>query len=223
MVHDVQAAISIGILLSFLLGPVFFVLLETAVIKGFRAALALDMGVIFSDVVFIIIAYLGTNQLLQRIKDNPALFVLGGCLLLGYGCVSLVKERRNYSKRRNISVELINKNSYFKLFIKGFLLNFINIGVLGFWFTVIIAVGPQLDMDQERIVAFFATILLSYLAIDMVKIILAKRLKQKLTPNRIYIMKLATGMILVIFGCILIAQGVFKEELVLIRTELDTQ
>ena len=38
-------AIGIGFLLSVMVGPVFFVLLETSITKGIRAALALDIGV----------------------------------------------------------------------------------------------------------------------------------------------------------------------------------
>ena len=57
---DLQAALPIGVLLAMLLGPVFFVLLETAAIKGFRAALAFDLGVIIADALFITIAYFST-------------------------------------------------------------------------------------------------------------------------------------------------------------------
>ncbi|MGB5652717.1 MAG: LysE family translocator, partial [Robiginitalea sp.] len=37
MIEDIQAAIPLGFLLSFMVGPVFFVLLETSATKGFRA------------------------------------------------------------------------------------------------------------------------------------------------------------------------------------------
>ena len=125
MFQDAQAAIPLGFLLAFLIGPVFFVILETAAIKGFRAALAVDLGVIFADIVFIFIAYFSTNQILEKIKDDPALFIFGGVLLSTYGVISFIQERKNYNKLRDTSVETINKHNYIKLFIKGFLLNFI--------------------------------------------------------------------------------------------------
>jgi len=43
MIQDVLTAIPLGIFLSFLIGPVFFVLLETSAVKGFRAALVFDL------------------------------------------------------------------------------------------------------------------------------------------------------------------------------------
>ena len=42
MINDILAGIPWGILLSFMIGPVFFVLLETSVVKGFRAAVVFD-------------------------------------------------------------------------------------------------------------------------------------------------------------------------------------
>ena len=41
------------------------VLLETSITKGFRAAVAFDLGVIIADTCFILICYLGSFQLLK--------------------------------------------------------------------------------------------------------------------------------------------------------------
>ena len=57
MIEDILSGIPLGIFLSFMVGPVFFVLLETSALKGFRAALVFDMGVVLADIVFISIAY----------------------------------------------------------------------------------------------------------------------------------------------------------------------
>ena len=57
MLNDILSAIPWGILLAFTIGPVFFVLLETSITKGFRAALIFDVGVVLGDIVFILIAY----------------------------------------------------------------------------------------------------------------------------------------------------------------------
>ncbi|MDH7446313.1 LysE family translocator [Aquimarina sp. 2201CG14-23] len=211
MFQDAQAAIPLGFLLAFLIGPVFFVLLETAAIKGFRAALAVDLGVILADIAFILIAYFSTNQILEKIKDDPALFMFGGMLLATYGIISFIKERKNYNRLRDTSVEIINKHNYLTLFIKGFLLNFINIGVLGFWLSIIIVIGPQLDMNTNRIVVFFIIVLVTYLIIDIFKMLLAKRLKRKLTPKRTYIIKRVISVFMIVFGVFLILKGVLPE------------
>ena len=211
MFQDAQAAIFLGFILAFLVGPVFFVLLETAALKGFRAALAVDLGVIFADIVFILIAYFSTNKILEKIKDDPALFVFGGMLLATYGIISFVQERKNYNKLRDTSVEILNKNNYLVLFFKGFILNFINIGVLAFWIGIIVVAGPQMDMDRNRIILFFILVLGTYLCVDILKILLAKRLKKKLTPKRTYFIKRSISIIMVIFGVFLIIKGILPD------------
>ena len=94
MINDILSALPWGILLAFTVGPVFFVLLETSITKGFRAAMVFDFGVVFADFVFILIAYFSTNQILEKLKDDPGLFIFGGAIMLVYGAVSYVKKKR---------------------------------------------------------------------------------------------------------------------------------
>ena len=44
-----------GFILSIMIGPVFFVLLETSITKGIKAAIALDLGVLVNDVVYVLV------------------------------------------------------------------------------------------------------------------------------------------------------------------------
>ncbi|WP_340076290.1 LysE family translocator [Leptobacterium sp. I13] len=215
MVHDVLAALPWGIVLAFTIGPVFFVLLETGAIKGFRAAFVFDIGVVLADVFFILIAYYSTNKLLEKLKDDPGLFILGGVLLLLYGIISFIKNKKDYHKlqqEEQEDIEAISKKNYLELFLKGFILNFINIGVLGFWLGIIVIFGPKLEMNPNRIVTFFSTIIITYLLVDIIKIMLAKQLKNKLTKKRIYKIKKAISIVLMVFGVALIAQGLFPDQ-----------
>ncbi|MDG3582988.1 MULTISPECIES: LysE family translocator [Galbibacter] len=213
MIEDVFSAIPLGILLAFTIGPVFFVLLETGAIKGFRAALSFDLGVVMGDSFFIIIAYFSTNKILHKIKDDPSLFIFGGILLIIYGIISFLKTKSDYKRDiRNAINQIEVRRNYFKLFFKGFLLNFINVGVLGFWLGIIIIFGPKLEMNDERIFVFLATILATYLFVDCIKIILAKQLRNKLTPRRIFKIKRIISVILVVFGVALMLQGIFPNE-----------
>lgn len=213
MIEDVFTAIPLGFFLAFLIGPVFFVLLETSAVKGARAALALDLGVIFADIVFIFIAYFSTNQLLQKIKDDPALYIFGGAVFMTYGIISLIKNKKSYLNREDPTIVIIKKNNYIELFIKGFFLNFINIGVLGFWLGILIVFGPQLEMETSRIFIFFVTILSTYLIIDIFKIIAAKKLNKKLTPYRIYILKRIISVIIIISGLVLLTKGIIPKQI----------
>ena len=222
MFQDVLAALPLGIFLAFLFGPVFFVLLETAAIKGFRAAFALDLGVILADIVFITIAYFSTTKLLESLKDDPALFIFGGMILATYGLMSFIQTKKVlHTDDETPEIRKLAKSDYFSLCAKGFLLNFINIGVLGFWLGVIIVFGPKLDMEPNRISVFLSSVLITYLIVDVAKILLAKKLNRKLTPNRIYVMKKAISVILIVFGVVLIFQGLFPNQVDDIKDQID--
>ncbi|MBA4317119.1 MAG: lysine transporter LysE [Flavobacterium sp.] len=212
MINDILSGIPWGIFLSFMIGPVFFILLETSIIKGFRAALVFDLGVVLGDVVFITIAYLGSYRLITSLKDNSALFMFGGILMLAYGVISYIALRKEKKiDTKVIDNEIIRKN-YTGLFIKGFFLNIINIGVLGFWLAIIISIGPKLEMQNSRMMTFFTAVILTYLLVDCIKIVLAKQLKTKMTPVNILKIKKGISIVLMVFGVVLITQGWFPKE-----------
>ena len=221
MINDILSGIPWGILLSFMIGPVFFILLETSIIKGFRAALVFDLGVVSGDIVFIGIAYLGSYRLIQSLKDQPALFIFGGVLMLVYGIISFIQLKKEEKINTDIIDREIVKKNYLSLFIKGFLLNIINIGVLGFWLAIIISVGPKLGMQTSRMITFFTSVVVSYLLIDCIKIVLAKQLKTKLTPVNILKIKKGISIIMMIFGMVLITQGWFPEEKAMVKKAFD--
>ena len=218
--NEIKEAIIIGFLLAFMIGPVFFMLIQTSIIKGARAAIAFDLGVILGDIVFIVIAYFGSKSLLERIKDDPRLFYIGGLILLVYGIITYLDK----SQKRVVQDETLvlpEKTNYTKLFIKGFLLNFINIGVLGFWLCMIVVVGSNLQMNPGKIFNYFSVILLSYLITDIGKITLAKQLKKYLTPKVTYKIKRAMGVLLMIFGVVLILKGFIPKEKLNINNVID--
>jgi threonine/homoserine/homoserine lactone efflux protein len=221
MINDILAGLPWGLFLSFMVGPVFFILLETSITKGFRAAIVFDLGVVLGDVFFIAIAYLGSYRLIQSLKDKPALFIFGGIIMLAYGIISFVKLKKGEKiNDEEIDRDIIKRN-YGSLFIKGFLLNVINIGVLGFWLAVIISVGPKLEMQNSRMFTFFTSVIITYLLVDCIKILLAKQLKSKMTPVNILKIKKGISIVLMVFGVVLITQGWFPKEKEMVRNAFE--
>ncbi|SDG76633.1 LysE family translocator [Winogradskyella thalassocola] len=211
MLDDILTAIPFGIILAFTIGPVFFVLLETSVTKGITSAIIFDLGVIFADIVFILVIFKSTDTLLDKIKDDPKLLVFGGTLLVIYGLISFIKTSKSFRSivREHHRIELPKKD-YGKLFVKGFLLNFINIGVLLGWLGFIV-IGTSITTSQNGVTIFIVTMLIAYFLTDLVKIAAAKRLKSKLTPRRIFKTKKIVALVILVFGVILLSQGLFPD------------
>jgi threonine/homoserine/homoserine lactone efflux protein len=222
MIQDILTAIPLGIFLSFLIGPVFFVLLETSAVKGFRAALVFDLGVVFADIVFILIAYFSSYKLIESLKNDPAIFIFGGILMLTYGIISFIKLKKLKNEVSEEEIEFVfQKKNYRALFIKGFLLNFINVGVLLFWFLILITVGPKLELETSRMITFFGTLILTYLIVDMGKMLLAKQLKHKMTPKNILNIKKIISVLLIVFGIAIMLQGWFPSDQKIVKKALE--
>ena len=221
MINDILAGLPWGLFLSFMVGPVFFILLETSITKGFRAAIVFDFGVVLGDIFFIAVAYLGSYRLIQSLKDKPALFIFGGIIMLAYGIISFVRLKKEEKiNDEEIDRDIIKRN-YGSLFVKGFLLNVINIGVLGFWLAVIISVGPKFEMQNSRMITFFTAVIVTYLVVDCIKILLAKQLKSKMTPNNILKIKKVISIVLMVFGFALMIQGWFPKEKEMVRNAFE--
>ena len=207
-IYDFKNACLIGFFMAFMIGPVFFMLIQTSILKGARAAIVFDLGVLLGDLSFILIAYYGSRSLLEEIKDDPRLFFVGGLVLIIYGLITyLEKENKKEALEAAKIIEVPIKNNYLKLFFKGFFLNFINVGVLAFWLGTVLVIGPSLKMNQNAIFWYFGTVLISYFVTDLGKIFLAKQLKNKMTPQVIFRIKKIMGVILIVCGIFLILKG----------------
>ncbi len=209
--YTLKNAFFIGVFMAFMIGPVFFMLLKTSILKGARAAIAFDIGVILGDISFILMAYFGSRNLLEKIKDDPRLFLIGGLILVVYGVITYL-DKSNKKEEGEKEVEVPKANNYFKLFLNGFLLNFINIGVLAFWLGTMVVVGPMLKMNPISIFWYFVFVILGYAITDLIKILLAKKLKSKLTPLVIYRIKKGMGVLLIVFGAFLMLKGAIPKE-----------
>ena len=210
MTEDVRVAATLGFFLAFMIGPVFFMLIETSITKGVRAAITFNLGVVVADVIFITIAYLSSYQLVENLNNLPGLYVFGGSILSIYGLIILIKKTNQKEIQKQIDNTI--KVNYLQLFIKGFLLNFINIGVLVFWLGIVLVAGPSLENEVTRFIIFFSVLILAYFLTDLIKIILAKQLKKKLTPSIIVKTKKTLGAMLVVFGLILIIKGFLPKD-----------
>ena len=118
-----------------MMGPVFFILIETSIKRGFRAAVAFDLGVLLSDAIYILFAKIFITEVtLIDTSENKTLFAfIGGILFIVYGIYNFFKKYQ-ISNEQKEELHDPAKKEYLKLFLKGFLLNFANPLVIFYWF-----------------------------------------------------------------------------------------
>lgn len=200
-----------GLILSVMLGPAFFMLLETSIKKGIRSAVAFDFGVLTADVIYIIIAYLFIQQVeeLSYGGNNALIRVIGGALFLGYGYFIFsrkVKIREIKSKWQKDSTP----KDYGVLYIKGLLLNLANPLIIFYWFSVMAFghSGTEHILPKFDLFIFLSFVLGTFFAIDIIKIVGAKKLRPFITIRFLSSLNHIIGGILMAFGLFLIVNGI---------------
>lgn len=192
-----------------MIGPVFFVLLETSIRKGVRAALAFDMGVFISDLIYIGLAYLFYAQVakLTSGENSYILKFFGGIVFVCFGSITLLKKPKGNIDEENESIN--QTKDYIVLGLKGFFLNFANPMVIFYWFSVI-ALGAEKSDDGglgDHILLYIIILITTFFTIDFLKIVGAKKLRPFITDRLLLVLNRINGLILLIFGIVLFLQG----------------
>lgn len=195
-----------------MIGPVFFVLLETSIRRGARAALAFDLGVLLSDVVYILIAYVFYSEVsaLTSGENSGLLKIVGGILFMIYGAITYFKKPKEM-KVDAVGKIIQNTGDYAILALKGFLLNIANPMVIFYWFSVMTLAAKESGSEEggNGSMFFFLTIILvTFFAVDLLKIFGAKKLRPMVTDKLLIALNHLIGIVFVIFGIVLFIQGV---------------
>lgn len=197
-------ALPLGLTLSFSAGPVFFVVIQTSIKYGKVRAAMFDLGVIVADLVHISIAFYGSQQFIHTVKNNLWVAIISGLAIMIFGFYYINKSKiaGQFQSEYTTSRKRI-------FFVKGLLMNLLNIGVLFYWITTTVAVGSLLDHNPEHMKIFYTGVLLTYLCLDALKIYFAHRFKERLSGRTIQIIEKILGFILIIFGLVIIARNLF--------------
>jgi threonine/homoserine/homoserine lactone efflux protein len=182
-----------GFLLTLMIGPVFFALIQTSIEKGFASGASMAVGIALSDATYVLIASMGVAVLANSPEFQAWLGVLGGFIMLTFGIGNI--QKKVVENRESVSVDATNNT--FRQIMKGFLLNGINPFVLIFWFGIA-ALNYNHSLEQKT--AFFVGILLTVLLTDFLKAFTANKLRRWLTPLFMNRMNKLVGIALIIFS-----------------------
>jgi threonine/homoserine/homoserine lactone efflux protein len=206
MLELILSAVGLGFMLSLVfIGPIFFLLIETSFSRGPKHAIALDVGVISADILCIVAAYYTSSDLVNLIDKHPGFYRITALIIFVYGIFIMVSKTKMHIQGEE---KLISQN-YFKTFVNGFLLNLLNVGVILFWLVTVISVRNQYP-SQSDFILYLIIVILTYLAIDLFKIFLAKQFHDRLTQRVANRIRKIVGIILILFSVFIFMQS-FKK------------
>ncbi|MBN2613682.1 MAG: LysE family transporter [Bacteroidales bacterium] len=192
--NAIYNGILLGLFLSIFVGATFFMLIGTSINKGFKPALAMNLGVFLSDVAIILVAYFGTSEFLNNLINNHVFKMSGGIAFLGFGGYYLLK------KHIPSDLTVNRNNNYSRLFLNGFLVNTLNPSVIAFWLgSIVLAISYNKYTDYQ-IFMFFLSALLVVLITDILKIYFASRLKRLINYKVLRVISVITGIVFILFS-----------------------
>jgi threonine/homoserine/homoserine lactone efflux protein len=205
-----KAAVT-GLILSMMIGPAFFLLLETSIKKGIRTALFFDFGILTSDLIYISIAYVFYAEVAKIMEGhNELLKIIGGVLFIVFGVISIIKKPSVKNQEEIDNSSQSNKDNLLQ-FLKGLMLNMANPMVIFYWFSVMALSAKHGANNVFETILFLGIMLTVFFSIDLLKIIGAKKLRPFITDPVLRSLNRITGSILTLFGLVLLLQGLLDK------------
>jgi threonine/homoserine/homoserine lactone efflux protein len=188
------------------MGPAFITLVQTSLHRGARSAAWFAIGVILNDAMVISLCILTSVQVVMRSQFEASLACIGaGIILLLFGIFTYrrkVKGREEMIEKRSqeIMKNASDKPAWFVFLGKGFVLNILNPFVWIFWFSAVAMVAGNMGGNKLSTIVFFAIVLGTTLAVELLKAWGASRLKKFLNPDRTALMNKIAGVLLMLCG-----------------------
>ncbi|MDF2430664.1 MAG: hypothetical protein JWP44_295 [Mucilaginibacter sp.] len=206
MIEAIISGIGFGLVLTFLTGPVFFALIKTSLEKGFQAGVALALGVVCSDMVFVGAILFGSQYFDVTPHDKIYAGVVGSIILFVIGIYYIFKKAKTTYKTTTLPVPTrLHRAGYF---LKGFLMCIFNPTILFHW-TIVIGAASTVYHEgvpnrSLKIVIMFLTVLIVQFGLDTTKAFYADKLRDKISVKFIHRLNEVAGIALIIASLVLV-------------------
>ncbi len=187
--------ILVGLSMIIFIGPVFFTLLKSTLEHGKFAGFAVASGIIISDVTCIAVCLLGAIPFFDNDINQFWIGLTGSIILLALGLKYLIKPNAEHNSRQ-LRVKNVLIVSFFT---KGFLVNFINPFVFLVWIGLITYAKSEF-IHYESLFIFLGGALLGIFSTDLLKVILADKIKRLIQPKVLRVTYRIIGIILIGFA-----------------------
>ncbi|MBL7765173.1 MAG: LysE family transporter [Chitinophagaceae bacterium] len=204
MISALIAGLGFGLFMAISVGPTIFAILKYSISYGWKAGISFVIGVSISDSLYVAMANLASGWLAGLMSHEKLIGYIGSALfaIMGlHGFFKKIKVTRNIQ-----DMAKVKNRDYWKIFASGFLMNTFNPGVIITWITAVAAIS---NMGPSYRVIFFAACLGLILGFDFLKVLLAQKIRKKLTPRTIVYMNRISALCILGIGVFLFLKIAF--------------
>ncbi|OQP45582.1 LysE family translocator [Niastella populi] len=209
MWQAIISGLTLGCILALSVGPVIFTVIKQSLNNGHTGGLAFVTGVWISDIVLVIVSNAFSSFVTGLMAYKNVIGYLGSTFLVGVGVYYLFFKKVTLRTDADGNALKVRKLDMLKILSSGFLLNTLNPSIFLFWLGTASAFAKY-TFNQRLLI--FSVCLAVNIAADIFKVMLAGKLRNKLTLHNISLINKVSGVILVGFGIALFYASFFMPD-----------
>ncbi len=202
MVYAFFYGLLTGLILSSMLGTVFFCLVQNSIINGFKSGAFVSTGVIISDIILILLSYFSASLFPQGSYTEMIVRICGAIFLIIMGISNL------RSHKKILFPKADNKNPYL-LASKGFMLNILNPGNYLSWLAVAATLHNVLHFSNSERWLYYSGALGGIFGMEMLISFAATWFKKYISDKFLHRLDVILGIVFIIFSLLLIKPLIF--------------
>lgn len=201
MIEALLKGITLGLLLTISVGPIMFSIIKQSLNHGHSGGIAFIIGVSASDITMVLVSNVFTQLFSAISTHKKEIGIAGSIFLISMGIFFLFFKKIKVNKEGQQIFTKFRKRDYAKIALSGYAMNTLNPAVFLFWLT---ASTTFINHTLEQKLVIFVVCLGIVFSTDIAKVMLAGKIREKLTPHNIHIINRINGLILIGFGIALI-------------------
>ena len=207
MTEAIIKGLGLGLILTLSVGPVIFTILKQSINNGHKGGFSFVAGVWISDLFLVILSNMFSELVRQLLEFRSVIGYVGSAFLVAMGVYYVFFKKVKIRKEDFQNIPEFSKSDFAKTILSGFFINTLNPSVIFFWLINATAFAATHSIWQ-RIVIFSVCLLINMVA-DVFKVMMAGRIRDKLTVHNISVINKISGTILMIFGLVLLYGVIF--------------
>ncbi|MBS1665555.1 MAG: LysE family transporter [Bacteroidetes bacterium] len=207
MLEAVLKGLALGFVLALSVGPIIFTIIKQSLNNGHKGGFSFVAGVWVSDIILVVLSNTLTALVSGLLEHTRTIAFGGSVFLVAMGVYFVFFKKVSLGRDAEGNEARFRKRDMARVFASGFIINTLNPGVIFFWLGNATVLSTTHTL-QERIVIFSVCLLVN-MAADVGKIMMAGKLRNKLTLKTLSVINKISGTILIGFGIALLWGVIF--------------
>lgn len=208
MTEAMIKGLGLGMILALSVGPVIFTILKQSINHGHRGGFSFIAGVWISDLFLVVISNMFTELVRQMMRFSAVIGYVGSAFLIAMGVYYAFFKKVRLKSEIFDQIPVFSTTDVARTALSGFFINTLNPSVIFFWLINATAFAASHSI-WERVVIFSVCLGLNMVA-DVLKVLMAGRIRDKLTARTIGVINKVSGTILIVFGISLLYAVIFR-------------